>query len=219
MNTELTKFFDAHGVEYSVDGDRVVVKGGLYLSNLSNLTSIPEGFNPTVGGGLYLNSLTSKRPKTKKLPKDFYLSLNNHIESKFNDLGYTIADDILAKIISTRGNLKKIIIVGQQKTSWLATDGKGNYAHGDTSREALAELQFKLSDRDVSEYENMPMDTVKTVHEWSMIYRTVTGACQAGTKLFIQSNAKKKKYTLAEILEATKDAFGGNVFKRVVTGE
>ena len=32
------------------------IEGDLYLNSL---TSIPKGFNPTVGGDLYLNSLTS----------------------------------------------------------------------------------------------------------------------------------------------------------------
>ena len=37
-------------------GHEKIDGSGLYLSSL---TSIPEGFNPTVGGDLYLSSLTS----------------------------------------------------------------------------------------------------------------------------------------------------------------
>ena len=56
MNTELTKFLDAHGVKYRTENDRVVVDRSL---DFSNIDTIPEGFNPEVGGSLYLNSLTT----------------------------------------------------------------------------------------------------------------------------------------------------------------
>jgi len=56
MNTELTKFLDARGVDYTIENDRVVVDDDLFLGDI---TSIPEGFNPIVEGYLYLNSLTT----------------------------------------------------------------------------------------------------------------------------------------------------------------
>ena len=64
------------------EGFNPYVGGDLYLNSL---TSIPEGFNPNVGGNLYLNNLTS-------IPKGFnpivngslYLNGITHIPEGFN---------------------------------------------------------------------------------------------------------------------------------------
>ncbi len=56
--------------KYSISEDQFLGKEEIsgYL-DLSSLTSIPEGFNPTVGGYLYLSSLTSI-PQKKYSPKE-----------------------------------------------------------------------------------------------------------------------------------------------------
>jgi len=203
---------DLSGLTSIPEGFNPTVGGGLYLSGL---TSIPEGFNPTVGGSLYLRG--NLKSKKKPLPDGFHASLELLIEIKFNARGFTIADGILAKIIQSKKNLKKIIIVGKKEISWLASDEKGNYAHGKTSSEAVAELSFKLADKgDLSDLYNMPLDMIKTPMEWGYIYRRATGACQQGTDNFKSMNVKKEKYTLREILDATKGAFGHEQFKKVV---
>ena len=93
-------------------------------------------------------------------------------------------------------------------------DGKN--AHGKTIKEALEELAFKTDDRDVSQYKNMPPDTTKTPKEWAFAYRMITGACQYGTNSFMSRHKLKKQYTLAEIIEATKGAYGHDRFIAVV---
>jgi hypothetical protein len=62
----------------------------------------------------------------------------------------------------------------------------------------------------------MPLDTVKTPKEWAFIYRMITGACQYGTASFMSRYKLKKSYTLAEIIEATKGAYGHERFIEVV---
>ena len=53
--------------------------------------------------------------------------------------------------------------------------------------------------------------------QMAMVYRAITGACQYGTKQFIESKGGlKKKYTLKEILEQTNGAYGSERFKEVV---
>lgn len=47
MNTELTKFLDAHGVFYTIKNGRVVVDDHL---DLRSAKEIPDGFNPIVQG-------------------------------------------------------------------------------------------------------------------------------------------------------------------------
>ena len=103
-----------------------------------------------------------------------------------------------------------------RKLQALATvDGEN--AHGETIQEATEELMFKDGARDVEQYRDMPLETVKTPSEWALIYRAVTGACQFGTREFIKSKgAMKDSYTLADILHETRGAFGHETFKSVV---
>ena len=63
----------------------------------------------------------------------------------------------------------------------------------------------------------MTMDTVKTPMEWAVAYHVITGACQDGCKNFLESKGKlKSKYTLAEIIEKTKGAYGSEQFIKFV---
>jgi len=129
------------------------------------------------------------------------------------------SDGIFSRVISTRGNVKKVK-TDSDEVLYVASDDKGNHAHAPTMREALQELAFKTDERDIEQYRNMPLDTKKTPTEWGIAYRMVTGACQSGTKMFMQSKGKlKKHYTLAEILEQTRGAFGHDVFSKVTRGE
>ena len=100
-----------------------------------------KGDNLTVGGSLDLRGTGIKNSdKVKKLPLDFSIKVKTSIEYKFNFKGFTIADGILAKIISTKDTVKKIIIWGKKETSYLVTDNEGNYAHGKTIKEAREDL-------------------------------------------------------------------------------
>ena len=84
-------------------------------------------------------------------------------------------------------------------------------------REAVEELMFKAGKRDVEQYKNMPLETEKSPQEWAFVYRMVTGACQHGTKHFMESKGVlKSSYTLAEIIEQTQGAYGHEEFKKVV---
>jgi len=98
---------------------------------------------------------------------------------------------------------------------YVVTNGT-YHAHGDTIKAAREALVFKLQDRDVSIYRNMPLDTVKTPMEWAGIYSVITGACEAGCRHFMSQKTLKKKYTLAEILEETKGAYQYEKFAEVV---
>ena len=211
----------------SLEGAPKSVGGSFYCYD-NNLTSL-EGAPKSVGGSFdcYDNNLTSLEGAPKSVGGSFVCYDNNltslegapkshqDMFNSFLEDGLVFADGILTELISHKGNLYKTKRIGRDEILWVAKDGS-NYAHGKTSREALAELRFKTEKRDISQYKNMPLNTVKTTYEWSLIYRAVTGACKAGSDMFIEQNAEKKKYTLAEILDATKNAYGWKTFKEVV---
>ena len=92
-----------------------------------------------------------------------------------------------------------------------------NNAHGKTMKEAIEELHFKEASRDIAQYRNMALTTRKTPKEWAMVYRAITGACQLGTKMFMEEKKLKKSYSLKEILEETKGAYGSERFREVVS--
>jgi hypothetical protein len=99
---------------------------------------------------------------------------------------------------------------------FVVSQGQHN-AHGESLDEAMADLMYKTASRDVSQYRNMPADTVKPPHEWATVYRIVTGACQYGTRAFMkQKGVLKEAYTLAEIVEQTRGAFGSERFREVM---
>ena len=51
------------------------------------------------------------------------------------------------------------------------------------------------------------------------MYRVITGACAAGTQQFIDGMTEiKERYTIGEIIEMTKNAYGGEIFERFFEG-
>ena len=125
-------------------------------------------------------------------------------------------DGVFSRVISSKKGIKKIKS-DNGDIAYIVADPEGNSAHGKTLKEAAQELQFKTASRDVSKYQNMANTTRKTPEEWAFVYRVITGACQYGTKQFMESKGElKKTYTLSEIITQTKGAYGHDKFKSVV---
>ena len=99
---------------------------------------------------------------------------------------------------------------------YIAQRGENN-AHGKTISEAMQELAFKTAKRDLTQYRAMPLDTSKTPKQWALVYRDITGACKLGAEMFMKERGKlKRRYTLAEIIEETKGAYGSEKFQEAV---
>ncbi len=198
--------------------------------DLGSLTSIPEGFNPTVGGYLYLQSLTS-------IPEGFNPTVGGYLylRSKQEYIGATVdisqylpemyswrngkyikVDGIFTEVLSHKGNVYRVKRIGKKEVRYLVTDGHGKWAHGDTLEEARKDLIYKISSRDKSKYESMTRDSILTFEEAIECYRIITGACAMGTKHFVEDilgeKNRKEQYTIAEIIELTKGQYGANAF-------
>ena len=79
---EIKDHLDLSSLTSIPDGFNPTVGGSLYLRSL---TSIPEGFNPTVGGSLYLSSLTSiPEGFNPTVGSSLYLSSLTSIPDGFN---------------------------------------------------------------------------------------------------------------------------------------
>ena len=128
-----------------------------------------------------------------------------------------IADEILSEIISKKNNVYKIKNHGKTEISYLIEIDRNNkkvYSHGNTIKEAKENLIYKLSDRDTSKYKDLTLKSILTKDEAIQCYMTITGACNTGTKYFIDNLDKvKTKYSIKEIIDLTEGQFGNREFQ------
>jgi hypothetical protein len=184
---------------------------------LSSLTSIPEGFNPTVGGYLYLKSgLTAKTQK----PKGKIITPKNKLLF-WQDGKFVSADGIFTEVISKKGNSYLVRKLHSVKEFCLVTDGT-THAHGDTLEKAKEDFRFKVIAEKLKQ-DPIKEDTVITIQ----YYRIVTGSCEMGVKNWIDSvfSGDKKEDVLKNGIKAkellpilkSKNAYGLDRFKSLVT--
>ena len=172
---------------------------------LDGLTSIPEGFNPTVGGDLFLRGLTrSQRSKVK---------INRPINGTYLPGQYLYSDGILTHVKKTKKVDKYTLYIGKIPGRNVVSDGV-NFAHCDKLREGIADLAFKAAkDRGASQYKGMSLDAELTVPEMVTMYRIITGACRQGSERFVNSLGQlKDRYTIREAIELTKGQYNAAKF-------
>lgn len=124
-------------------------------------------------------------------------------------------DGIKAEIIKTKGKVKKVKLFGTNEIAYIVTDNNGHFAHGKTIKEAKQSLLYKISQRDTSAYKNLTLSSKLTFDEAIKMYRTITGACEFGTFLFIKNKqfTKSNTYTVKEIIELTSGQYGNQTLK------
>lgn len=119
-------------------------------------------------------------------------------------------------IDSHHGNVYRVHRIGNSKQFYLVTDGESHFAHGNTLKEAHADLIYKINDRDTSAYKDMSLDDTLTIKEAIAAYRTITGACAAGTKDYVYNRLPKphkEKYSIREIIELTDGEYQSERFR------
>ena len=128
----------------------------------------------------------------------------------YNGEPHIIADGILSKIISRKGDVYKVINYGESEVSWLIKDGDVS-AHGSTLKEARESLVYKRTDKDLSKYESMDIDTELSKNDCITMYRSITGACSYGVRSFVEGlEVVKAKYKISELIELTKNRYGND---------
>jgi len=234
QNLTVHTFLDLGDTNITSLPDNLTVGGYLDLE-YSNIIKIPN--NLTVYGYLCLEGTkieevpndsliygciyyNDNRMVHPSLPLEYYDKRqkfrNKPIFWESNGVRYIKVDDILSIIDSHHGNVYRTHQVGYDKELYIVTDGENNWAHGETLKEAKLDLIYKISDRDTSDYKNMSLDDILTFEEAIIAYRTITGACSAGTRDFIEHRLpepRKKTYTIGEIIELTDNEYGSDKFK------
>ena len=191
------------GYELSEKEGNPYYGGSLYLEG-TGITSLPD--NLTVGGYLDLRGtgITDNNNVNRKAPEIYFWRNREYIK----------VDGVFSKIISHKGNVYKIRQIGETKERYLVTDGGGKWAHGETVKDAKNDLIYKISNRDKSKYENLTLNSELTFEEAIESYRVITGACSAGTKMFVENGLQKRKekYSISEIISLTKGQYGNETF-------
>ena len=199
--------------------DNLTVGGYLDLRG-TGITALPD--NLTVGGSLDLENctgITGEVKVNKKLSSKAIAAIsrvsNMPIFWEWNDRSYIKVDYMFTAVDSHHGNVYRVHKLNSSEQLYLVTDSENHWAHGRTLQEARADLIFKINDRDTSVYRNMSLNDTITYEEAIAAYRTITGACAAGTRDFIENRLPKPhkdKYTVQEIIALTEKEYGGKKF-------
>ena len=128
--------------------------------------------------------------------------------------GYVYADGICKKLISGKkiGEIEVFEVEEflDNKSSYVVQRGD-TFSHGETVEKAIEDLRYKISDRDTSKFNHWKADLDKEVNIGEAItgYRTITGACEFGTKHFVESLDKVPEFiSPKEILKITTNQYG-----------
>ena len=180
---------------------------------LDGLTSVPEGFNPTVGGGLFLGrGLFLSRLAANKTD-----ITQSEIEKRltWKDGKFRVFDGIFCEVISEHSRVFKVKVKG--KIKYVVFDGE-NCAHGSSIKDARESLIYKISNRDTSAYNEYTLETVVDWAEAVKMYRTITGACSEGARMFANGLEKiPVSLTIDELIKLTDEQYGNEKLKEFFT--
>ena len=95
------------------------------------------------------------------------------------------------------------------------------WSHGDSLKKALRDLQFKKATAAGADaYKQADRNEQRTIDDLVIMYRIITGACEAGCRMFVSQHAKKETYSIAEAIElaVSYDAYGSKAFSQFFEG-
>ena len=184
------------------------ITGGLYARGADTKTAFPK--LTSVGGGLDARGdFSNVKQNDAEAPNKCRAALL----SAFAAAGFSFADGILARIVSQRGRVARVVVCGKTETSYLVTNGEA-WSHGDTLANAREGLLYKVGSRDTSEYKTWTMDRKCTKAEAVVAYRVITGACEQGVRSWMEQHKTPETITVRGIIEITKGSYGSETFKK-----
>ncbi|MDD5542934.1 MAG: hypothetical protein PHX83_07135, partial [Acidobacteriia bacterium] len=193
------------------------VGGGLNCSGADTKASFPK--LTTVGGWLDCSGADTKASFPKLTKKECGDAVARaRVGRAFIRKGFLFADGILSEIVSTRdlrggAKVHRIRVVGKTKVAYCI-ESDGTFSHGDTIKEARESLLYKVSQRDKSAYEGWKLDRNITGRQAVESYRVITGACEKGTRHFVETHLGKLKarYTVQEVINLTRGQYGNEAY-------
>ena len=201
----IKRSLDLDNIKTLPDGFNPTVGGNLYLNGI---TSIPEGFSPTVGCRLFLNGL--------KTTSDIDTNISRYDMEQlltWQDGKYRIFDTMFGEVLSehTVGDNNVFKVKMRYDDIKYVVDNGTNYAHGVTIQDAIDNLLYKISARDTSEYDTYTINTVLTKADAVVMYRKITGACESGVNMFIDKLVDTPdSLTIKELIKLTDGEYGND---------
>ena len=210
------KFLKQHGLTEAQFSGKEKINGSPYLSSL---TSLPDGFAPTVGGSLYTSY--SNKHIGAVVPPVIIPEINRNFFWKIFDKTYATIDRQFCEILTQRTHTiggKSYNIFSAKKVNlevyFFIANHEDQYAHGDNLKKAIEDLEFKITSKRLKN-DPISADTIISV----MHYRIVTGACELGCKQWMDDNninvSEMKASELLPLLKKT-NAYGYERFKRLI---
>ena len=149
-------------------------------------------------------------------PNDIPGYLVNGIHSITGKLSI-VADGILSEIISKKETeectVYRVINYNKSKESFLI-QRDDMYSHGKTLKEAKDSLLYKISSRDTFKFDSYTLETELDIQQCVECYRVITGACESGTRSFVENSMDVgKTYTVKQLIKITKRQYESNRFK------
>ena len=144
---------------------------------------------------------------------------------KYTNHSVHYIDSVPTIIYSAKGGIAKGAIIKSDLTLqdyYIAKVGNF-FAHGKTAKTAISDAQKKYNEnRPVEERISDFVSTFKIGKKYpaSLFYRwhtTLTGSCDIGKKLFIESNGidLKSKMTVSEFIDLTINQYGSEIIKKL----
>ena len=196
-------FIEKYKIGEIIDGCLVIGKNNGGWVELNGLTSLDVNKDCFKNWGIV-------RLKDKKIPAA--KTMQNNSNDKF-----ICCDGIFTEVLKKGQFFWKLKKQGGKRdVCFLVTDGNGLYAHGNTIKEAKADLMYKISsDKSKENYKNLTIDSILSLENAIKCYRVITGACYFGVKDFVEKNNlhKTKEISIKEIIKLTDNAYGNKVFK------
>ena len=205
------QLFDKDGNK--LRGSEARWEGDFYCYN-NQLTTL-KGSPKEVGGTFYCsnNKLVNEDHKSKTYSENSKLSIFN---SKLKR-GFVFVDGILTKLTNKKEVQDYTIYytkkIGSNKKVFVIQTKDNTFSHGNTLKEALEDIKYKISDRNTEEYKTWKVADSKTKDELIVAYRKITGACIYGVKEFIKGKKLKDKMKVKDVIKLTNGEFGGEEFK------
>ena len=233
--TEITGTLDASGADTKTAFPKLTTVGGpLYARGADTKIAFPK--LTTLGGTLDARGADTKTAFPKLTTVGGYLDASDAdtktafpkltqsnnakavkdasdaLKSALAAQRLILADGILAKVVSKKGPVIRVVVIGRNKWSYIVTRD-GHTAHGATLAAARTDLLVKIGNRDTSAYKGWTVQTAAKLDDLIVAYRVITGACAQGVSFFLAEHKMPEKMTVGEAIEKTKGRYGHEEFR------
>ncbi|MCK9325665.1 MAG: hypothetical protein M0P69_09230 [Bacteroidales bacterium] len=226
--TTIGGWLDARGADARTAFPKLTTIGrGVDVQDADRRTVFPEV--TVIGGKLDVQGADRRTvfPKLKHENSDKAKQIaRRNLTHSLLKSGYMLQDGILSKHIASRKLANGLIvhtgiIVGKTNKTYVIETPDGVYAHGDTVKQAREALLYKLDNtRDTTPYKAWTLDTSITKRQAIQSYMAITGACETGTRHFVETTFSDKvpaRTTVQKVIEMTAGQYKSDVYKNFFT--